>query len=176
MLFGHLLTNTAQIFADVRTYWSPAAVQARHRATKLTGKAAGGIIHLINSGAGSAGWHRPAETATGKPAMKPFWEITPEEAETCLEATTWYPAIVGYFRGGGFSSSYLTTRRHAGDHVPHQPGQGAWTGPADRRGLDGMTCRTRSHQILNERTDPTWPTTWFAPNLTGHGLSATSIR
>ena len=108
MLFGHLLTGTAQIFADVRTYWSPASVK-RVTGRELTGAAAPGLLHLINSGAAALdGCGR--QRRHGQPAMKPFWEITPKEAQACLEATTWPPAIHEYFRGGGFSSSYGTGR------------------------------------------------------------------
>jgi L-fucose isomerase len=166
MLFGHLLTNTAQIFADVRTYWSPTAV-ARASGYELTGRAENGIIHLINSGAATL-------DATGKqcidgvPAMKPFWEIAPEEAEACLQATEWYPASVGYFRGGGFSSGFLT--------------EGGMPITMSRLNLvkgigpvlqlaEGWTVELPSevHDMLNERTDPTWPTHWFVPRLTGSG-------
>ena len=104
MLFGHLLTNTAQVFADVRTYWSPAAVK-RVTGYQLTGAATNGFIHLINSGAATldaTGW----QERDGQPVMKPFWEITAQEIENCLKATQWYPAITEYFRGGGFSSGY----------------------------------------------------------------------
>ncbi|MDZ4200420.1 MAG: L-fucose isomerase, partial [Kiritimatiellia bacterium] len=106
MLMGHLLTNTAQIFADVRTFWSPEAVQ-RVTGKKLTGAAAHGIIHLINSGAAALDG-TGEQQVRGKPAMKPFWEITQAEADRCLKATTWPAAIHEYFRGGGFSSCYLS--------------------------------------------------------------------
>ena len=106
MLFGHLLTNTAQVFADVRTYWSPEAVK-RITGYQLSGIAESGIIHLINSG--SAALDGTGEqTIDGKPAMKPYWEITPEEVAKCLEATRWRPASLGYFRGGGFSTDFTT--------------------------------------------------------------------
>ncbi|MBN2814426.1 MAG: L-fucose isomerase, partial [Bacteroidales bacterium] len=106
MLFGHLLTNTAQVFADVRTYWSPEAVK-RVTGKTLTGVAANGMIHLINSG--SAALDGSGQMSKdGVPAIKPFWDIAQEEVDKCLEATTWYPASQGYFRGGGFSSNFLT--------------------------------------------------------------------
>ena len=117
MLFGHLLTNTAQIFADVRTYWSPDAVK-RVTGHTLSGEASGGFIHLINSGAATLD-ATGQMSRDGQPVMKPFWEIQPEEVETCLQATTWYPANTGYFRGGGYSSQFFTTRRDAGDDVAH---------------------------------------------------------
>src|SRR5581483_7136747 len=106
MLFGYLLTNSAQIFADVRTYWSPEAVR-NATGTKLTGPAANGIIHLINSGAATLDGSGQ-QSRNGKPVMKPFWEISQAEADKCLKATSWPPAIYEYFRGGGFSSCYLS--------------------------------------------------------------------
>ena len=106
MLFGHLLTNTAQVFADVRTYWSPAAVK-RVTGYDLSGPAAGGLIHLINSGSAPLDATGQQENG-GAPAMKPFWQIGESEVQKCLHATTWYPAITEYFRGGGFSSTFLT--------------------------------------------------------------------
>ena len=106
MLFGHLLTNTAQIFADVRTYWSPEAVK-RVTGYQLQGRAAVGMLHLINSGACSLD-ATGLQTRNGDPVMKPFWEISPDEADACLDAVTWYPGNAEYFRGGGFSSNFLT--------------------------------------------------------------------
>ena len=106
MLFGHLLSNTAQIFADVRTYWSPHSIE-RVTGKKPEGKASNGFIHLINSGSctldGTGCMQRD-----GKPVMKPFWEISEEDVERCLAATKWYPASREYMRGGGFSSQFLT--------------------------------------------------------------------
>ena len=107
MLFGHLLTNRAQIFSDVRTYWSPEAVK-RVTGKELTGLAKNGIIHLINSGATTLDGTGQQTDAEGNPTMKPSWEITEAEVEKCLEATTWYPANRDYFRGGGFSSNFLS--------------------------------------------------------------------
>jgi L-fucose isomerase len=166
MLFGHLLTNTAQVFADVRTYWSPDAVQ-RVTGHTLSGRAAGGIIHLINSGAASLD-ATGKQQIDGQPAMKPFWEITEAEAAACRAATTWYPANTGYFRGGGYSSGFLT--------------EGGMPMTMSRLNLvkglgpvlqlaEGYTVDLPAdvHETLNERTDPTWPTHWFVPNLTGSG-------
>ena len=96
MLFGHLLTNTAQVFADVRTYWSPEAIK-RVADWKPTGMAVNGLIHLINSGSASLDGSGQQQIE-GKPAMKSFWEISRTEAEKCLAATTWYPAMTEYFR------------------------------------------------------------------------------
>ena len=106
MLFGHLLTSTAQIFADVRTYWSPEAIK-RVTGYEPTGLAAGGILHLINSGPAALDG-TGQQSLDGQPAIKPFWEVTPEEVKKCLEATTWHAGITEYFRGGGWSTSFLT--------------------------------------------------------------------
>jgi L-fucose isomerase len=166
MLFGHLLTNTAQVFADVRTYWSPAAVK-RVTDYELSGPAAGGLIHLINSGAA-------ALDATGQeerdslPVMKPFWEITEADVRKCLQATTWYPAITEYFRGGGFSSTFLT--RGGMPFTMSRVNLVKGLGPVLQL-AEGWTVDLPAevHQKLNERTNPTWPTHWFAPRLTGRG-------
>ena len=106
MLFGYLLTNTAQIFADVRTYWSPNRCK-RVSGHTLDGAAAGGILHLINSGPATLDGTGQMER-DGQPAMKPFWEITKDEAQKCLAATTWHPSITEYFPGGGWSTRFLT--------------------------------------------------------------------
>lgn len=107
MLFGHLLTNRAQIFSDVRTYWSPEAVK-RVTGKELTGAAANGIIHLINSGATTLDGSGQSVDAEGNPSMKEPWNMTEADVENCLKATTWYPANRDYFRGGGFSSNFLS--------------------------------------------------------------------
>jgi L-fucose isomerase len=166
MLFGHLLTNTAQIFADVRTYWSPAAVR-RVTGHELTGRAAGGVIHLINSGAATLD-ATGLQSIDGQAAMKPFWEITPQEVTACLEATNWHPAITEYFRGGGFSSSFLTVGGMPVTMSRLNLVKGL--GPALQL-AEGYTVDLppEVHHTLNERTNPTWPTHWFAPNLTGSG-------
>jgi L-fucose isomerase len=166
MLFGHLLTNTAQVFADVRTYWSPAAVQ-RVAGYELSGLAAGGVIHLINSGAAALDGCG-LQTSNGQPAMKPFWTITPEEAKACLEATTWYPAMLEYFRGGGYSSSFLTRGGMpiTMSRVNLIKGLGPVLQIAEGYAVE---LPENVHRLLNERTNPTWPTTWFVPRLTGSG-------
>ena len=163
MLFGHLLTQTAQIFSDVRTYWSPEAVK-RVTGKELTGKAKDGIIHLINSGATTLDGTGQQTNAEGKPAMKPFWEITEQEAEACLEATTWYPAIRDYFRGGGYSSSFLSK---GGMPVTMSrlnlvKGLGPVLQIAEGWTVD---IDPEIHRALDERTNNTWPTTWFVPRL-----------
>jgi len=169
MLFGHLLTNTAQVFADVRTYWSPEAVK-RVTGKTLTGVAANGMIHLINSGSASLDGSGQ-QSVDGKPAMKPYWKISEAEAKKCLGATTWYPAAQEYFRGGGYSSNFLT--------------KGGMPVTMSRvnlvRGLgpvlqiaEGWTAEIPAdvHKLLDERTNQTWPTTWFVPRLTGKGAFA----
>lgn len=164
MLFGHLLTNTAQIFADVRTYWSPEAVE-RVTGKKLEGKAANGIIHLINSGSATLDGSGHQSDKDGNPTMKPFWDVKPEEAKACLDATTWYPANREYFRGGGYSSNFLSR-----GGMPCTMSRLNWVkglGPVLQI-AEGWTVDIQPdvHQTLNERTDKTWPTTWFVPNLT----------
>jgi L-fucose/D-arabinose isomerase len=167
MLFGHLLTNTAQIFSDVRTYWSPEAV---HRVTgkHLKGKAANGIIHLINSGSTTLDATAQQKDQKGNPAMKPFWEITRKEMEACLENTSWPQAIREYFRGGGYSSQFRT----AGEMPVTMSRVNLIKGLGPVLQIaEGWTVEIDSkiHKILDERTNPTWPTTWFAPILTGKG-------
>jgi L-fucose isomerase len=166
MLFGHLLTGAAQIFADVRTYWSPAAVK-RVTGYQLTGRAEAGILHLINSGPAAldgAG----QQSRQGKPVMKPFWEITPEEVGKCLEATTWHTSMVEYFRGGGWSTRFRTRGDMPVTMCRINLVKGL--GPALQI-AEGWTVDLPDevHTTLDERTNPTWPTTWFAPILTGSG-------
>jgi len=166
MLFGHLLTGTAQIFADVRTFWSPEAVK-RVSGTSLTGKASGGIIHLINSGAATLD-ATGEQRKNGQRAMKPFWEITAEEVGRCLDATTWCPASLGYFRGGGFSSCFATKGEMPA--TMSRLNLVAGLGPVLQI-AEGHTVELpkKIHDPLSLRTDPSWPTTWFAPMLTGQG-------
>lgn len=167
MLFNHLLTDRAQIFSDIRTYWSPQAVE-RVTGKKLTGLAKDGIIHLINSGATTLD-ATGQQKKDGKSTMKPFWEITEEEVKSCLRNTQWSPAILEYFRGGGYSSTFYT--------------QGVMPVTMARINLinglgpviqiaEGYTVDLplEVQHILAKRTDPTWPTTWFAPRLTGKGV------
>jgi len=166
MLFGHLLTGTAQLFADVRTYWSPEAVK-RVTGYELTGVPSDGVIHLINSG--SATLDSTGQlTVNGTPIMKPYWEISPEEVNKCLETTTWYPAMLEYFRGGGYSSGFLT--RGGMPVTMSRINLIKGLGPVIQI-AEGYTVDLPKdvHNTLNERTNPTWPTTWFAPNLTGNG-------
>jgi L-fucose isomerase len=166
MLFGHLLTNTPQVFADVRTYWSPDAVK-RVTGKTLTGIAANGMIHLINSGSASLDGCGQM-TKNDAPAMKPYWEISEAEVKKCLDATTWYPAARGYFRGGGYSSNFLTKGNMpvTMSRINLVKGIGAVLQIAE-----GWTAEVPAdvHKLLDERTDQTWPTTWFVPRLTGKG-------
>lgn len=164
MLFGYLLTNTAQIFADVRTYWSPQAVE-RVTGKKLTGLAANGIIHLINSGAATLDGAARQKDKDGKPAMKPFWDIAESEAKACLDATSWVPANREYFRGGGFSSKFLTLGGMPCTMARLNLVKGI--GPVLQI-AEGWTVELdpEAHKILDDRTDKGWPTTWFAPRLT----------
>ncbi len=163
MLFGHLLTGTSQIFSDVRTYWSPEAVK-RVTGKELTGRAADGIIHLINSGATTLDATGAMTDADGAPVMKQVSDITENDVKECLKATTWYPADRDYFRGGGFSSNFLS--------------KGGMPVTMSRlniiKGLgpvlqiaEGWTVEIdpEINRALDMRTDPTWPTTWFVPRL-----------
>ena len=162
MLFGHLVSQGPAIFADVRTYWSPEAVE-RVTGEPLTGPAAGGIIHLINSGAASLDGSGRC-TVDGKPAMKPFWEISPEEANACLDATVWVPANREYFRGGGFSSKFLSKGGMPCTMIRMNIVKNL--GPVLQL-AEGWTVDVSENQfkILDDRTDKGWPTTWFAPRL-----------
>jgi L-fucose isomerase len=169
MLMGYLLTNTAQIFADVRTYWSPEAIKRVTGAT-LTGAAAGGLIHLINSGAATLDG-TGEQSRDGKPAMKPFWEITKDEAQQCLDATSWPAAITEYFRGGGFSSCYLSKggMPMTMTRISTVKGLGPVLQIAEGWSVD---IPANVHATLNKRTNQTWPTTWFAPRCNGNGAFA----
>ncbi|MDR1171295.1 MAG: L-fucose isomerase [Bacteroidales bacterium] len=166
MLFGHLLTNTAQVFADVRTYWSPEAVK-RVTGKTLEGQAADGVIHLINSG--SASLDGSGQQANdGKPAMKPFWEIGKDEAQKCLDATTWMPANQEYFRGGGYSSKFLSKGGMPVTMIRLNLVKGL--GPVLQL-AEGWSVDLPDdvYKTIDDRTDPGWPTTWFAPRITGQG-------
>ena len=163
MLMAHLLTNRPQIFSDVRTYWSPEAVK-RVTGKELTGKAAPGIIHLINSGATTMDGCGQSSDTEGNPVMKPFWEMTEEDEKRCLEHSQWMPADRDYFRGGGFSIHFVSR----GDF----PATMARINIVDGLGpvlqiAEGwvVDIDPEIHNVLDKRTDPTWPTTWFTPRL-----------
>ncbi len=163
MLLEHLLTNRSAIFSDVRTYWSPEAVK-RVTGKELTGRASGGIIHLINSGATTLDGTGRCVDAEGNPVMKPYWEMTDKEVEDCLAATTWYPANRDYFRGGGFSSNFLTKGGMPVTMARINIVKGL--GPVLQL-AEGWTVDIdpEIHKVIDKRTDPTWPTTWFVPRL-----------
>ncbi|WP_299580657.1 L-fucose isomerase [uncultured Sunxiuqinia sp.] len=163
MLFGHLLTNTAQIFSDVRTFWSPEAVK-RVTGKELTGLARDGVIHLINSGSTTLDATAQQKDEEGNPVMKPYWNVTEDEAQACLDNTRWCPASLGYFRGGGYSSQFKTAGKMpvTMSRVNLVKGLGPVLQIAE-----GWTVELPEdvHSVLDERTDPTWPTTWFVPRL-----------
>lgn len=166
MLFGHMLTGTAQIFSDVRSYWSPDAVR-RVTGKKVTGDAEGGFIHLINSGSTCLdGTGR--QSRDGKPVIKPWWEVTADEAGACLNATHFCTSSLGYFRGGGYSSEFET--RGGMPVTMCRLNIVAGLGPV-LQVTEGATIDLPADvaRTLERRTDPTWPTTWFVPRTNGHG-------
>ena len=174
MMFMKLLTNRAQIFADVRTYWSPEAVK------KATGydlegvaKDAGGFIHLINSGAACLDACGQAKDSQGKGVMKPWYEVTEEDQEAILNATTWNAADFGYFRGGGFSSRFVTEAEMPVTMIRLNLVKGL--GPMLQI-AEGWTVKLPEEvtDVLWKRTDYTWPCTWFAPRTTGEGAFKTA--
>jgi L-fucose isomerase len=166
MLFNHLLTNTAQIFADVRTYWSPDAVK-RVTGYEVDGVAADGFLHLINSGPATLDG-TGEQSRDGEPVMKPYWEISEEEAQACLAATTWHAGMTEYFRGGGWSTRFRTRGGMPVTMCRINLIKGL--GPAMQI-AEGWTIELPDevHAVLDERTNPTWPTTWFVPRTTGSG-------
>lgn len=163
MLFGHLLTNIGVMFSDIRTYWSPAAVK-RVTGKELSGMAENGIIHLINSGATTLDATGQSRDAKGQPCMKAGYDMTQADIDACLKATTWYPADRDYFRGGGFSSNFLSKGGMPMTMMRMNIVKGL--GPVLQL-AEGWTVDIdpEIHDILNKRTDPTWPTTWFVPRL-----------
>ncbi|MEA4939580.1 MAG: L-fucose isomerase [Christensenella sp.] len=169
MLFEHLLTNRPGIFADVRTYWSPEAVK-RVTGKELKGHAKNGIIHLINSGAASLDGSGAVSDAAGTPTIKPFYEMTDADAKACLDATDWCAADQFYFRGGGYSSHFIHGTRGGMPVTMARLNIVKGIGPVLQL-AEGYTCELEPdvHKTLDERTDKTWPTTWFAPTLTGKG-------
>ena len=169
MLFGKLLTNTAQIFSDVRTYWSVAAVE-KATGYKLTGLAqkSDGFLHLINSGASCLDACGMAKDKDGNNLIKPWFDITEEDKENILKATTWNPADVGYFRGGGYSSRFLTEAEMPVTMMRLNLVKGL--GPVMQL-VEGYTIKLPDEvsDKIWKRTDYTWPCTWFAPIITGEG-------
>ena len=162
MMLGTLITHTAPCFHDVRTYWSPEAVK-RVAGQVPTGEAAGGFIHLINSGATALDG---TGAAGGK--MKPFWEMTQEDIKACLQATDWCRANYEYFRGGGFSSHFKTQADMPVTLLRANIVQGVGLTLQIAEGQT-VTLPDAVHDTLDQRTDRSWPTTWFVPKLTGEG-------
>jgi L-fucose/D-arabinose isomerase len=168
MLFGQLLTNTAQIFADLRTYWSVEAIAGAAGEPFAHEHVADGILHLINSGPAALDGTGEQTDAEGRPVMKPYWEISDEEVAACLRATTWHPSDQGYFPGGGWSTRFRTRGGMKATMLRLNLVDGL--GPALQL-AEGYTVALpeKIHDALDRRTNPTWPTTWFAPILTGQG-------
>ncbi|MEM7672339.1 MAG: L-fucose isomerase [Verrucomicrobiota bacterium] len=168
MLFGQLLTNSAQIFADLRTYWSPSAVARVSDGYQIEGTASDGLLHLINSGPAALDGTGDQTDADGNPTMKPYWEITDEEMDASLKHTTWHPSITEYFPGGGMSTRYRTKGGMKATMI--RLNLAANLGPCLQI-AEGWTIELPEavHDALDQRTNPTWPTTWFAPRLTGKG-------
>jgi L-fucose isomerase len=167
MLFGHLLTGKAQLFSDVRTYWSPEAVK-RVTGHELSGRAAGGFIHLINSGPSALDWTGSCRDDAGRPTLKPWWEVTAADADACLESTLWCTSSLGYFRAGGYSTNFLTQGEMPVTmcRLNLVRGLGPVLQVAEGWVVD---LPAQVHDKLDARTDPTWPTTWFVPRVTGSG-------
>lgn len=167
MMMGTLTTNTAPCFHDVRTYWSPEACE-RVTGVKPTGKASNGFIHLINSGATALDGSGATQNEKGENIMKPFWDITEEDIKAMTDATDWCRANFEYFRGGGFSSHFRCSAEMPVTMLRFNIVDGV--GPVIQI-AEGYTANLPDeiHKAIDQRTDKTWPTTWFAPNLTGKG-------
>jgi L-fucose isomerase len=167
MLFGHLLTGSAQMFSDVRTYWSPEAVQ-RVAGYRCEGPLAGGFLHLINSGPTALDWTGESVNGLGQHLVKPWWEMTDEDARRCMEATRWCPSVTEYFPGGGWSTDFTTVGGMPVTMFRLNLVKGL--GPVLQI-AEGSTVELPAevHAKLDERTNPTWPTTWFVPRTGGNG-------
>ena len=167
MLLMKLLTNRAQMFADVRTYWSPEAVK-RATGYELEGvaKENGGFIHLINSGACCLDANAEAVDENGNHVMKPWYDVTEADQEAIMAHTTWNYADLGYFRGGGFSSRFETRAQMPATMIRLNLVKGL--GPVLQI-AEGWTVALPEHvsDALWKRTDYTWPCTWFAPRCDG---------
>ncbi|MGR5500360.1 L-fucose isomerase [Vibrio sp. DNB22_10_4] len=160
MLFGYLLSGQAQVFADVRTYWSQDSVE------RVTGfHPESGFIHLVNSGSAALDGTGQQRDAEGNPVIKPHWEVTQEDIYSCLANTRWPAAVNEYFRGGGFSSQYLTEggMPFTLSRINIIKGIGPVLQIAEGWSIE---LPEHVHNTLNERTNETWPTTWFVPRLT----------
>lgn len=175
MMFSKLLTNSAQIFADVRTYWSPEAVKKATGGYELEGKAkeAGGFIHLINSGAACLDANGQAVDAEGNHVMKPWYDVTEADQDAIMNATTWNYADLGYFRGGGYSSRFVTEAEMPVTMIRLNLVKNL--GPMLQI-AEGWTVHLPDEvtDVLWKRTDYTWPCTWFAPRVTGEGAFKTA--
>lgn len=167
MMLGTLVSHTAPCFHDVRTYWSPEACE-RVTGHRPEGVAADGFIHLINSGATALDGSGAAKNAAGEGCMKPFWEMTDKDISACLNATDWCRADYEYFRGGGFSSHFRCRAEMPTTMLRFNIVEGI--GPVLQI-AEGYTADLPDeiHKTIDTRTDPTWPTTWFCPRLTGKG-------
>ncbi len=175
MLFGFLLTNSAQIFADLRTYWSKDAIR-QATGEELDGDLIeDGILHLINSGPAALDGTGQQSDEEGNPAMKPYWEISDEEADACLKATTWHPSITEYFPGGGWSTRYKTRGGMPSTMIRLNLVDGLGPALQIAEGYS-VDLPVSIHDALDNRTNPTWPTTWFAPILTGKGVFRSSYE
>lgn len=170
MLMGHLLTGSAQIFADLRTYWSPEAIE-RVTGQPLKGAGAGGLLHLINSGPAALDG-TGEQSVDGSPTLKPWWDVTSDDVDACLSATTWHPSITEYFPGGGWSTRYGTRGGMKATIARLNLVHGL--GPALQL-VEGVTVELPEamHDVLDQRTNPTWPTTWFAPRAANGVFSDT---
>ena len=175
MLMGKLLTNRAQIFADVRSHWSADAVRRAADGYELEGKAkaAGGFLHLINSGAACIDACGEVKDENGNAVIKPFWEMSEADRQACLKATEWCASDLGYFRGGGFSSRFCTRAEMPVTMMRLNLVKGL--GPVMQL-AEGWTVHLPEEvsDKLWKRTDYTWPCTWFAPRTTGEGVFATA--
>lgn len=167
MILGTLVSDSAPCFHDVRTYWSPDACE-RVTGMRPEGRASKGFIHLINSGATALDGSGACKNENGEGCMKPFWEMTNDDIKACLDATDWCRANYEYFRGGGFSSHFRCRAEMPVTMLRVNVIDGI--GPVLQL-AEGYTCDLpdQIHTTIDKRTDPTWPTTWFAPNLTGQG-------
>ena len=167
MMLGTLVSHTAPCFHDVRTYWSPEACE-RVTGHRPDGVAENGFIHLINSGATALDGSGAAKNAAGEGCMKPFWEMTDSDVSACLKATDWCRADYEYFRGGGFSSHFRCRAEMPVTMLRFNIAEGI--GPVLQI-AEGYTADLPDeiHKTIDARTDPTWPTTWFCPRLTGKG-------
>lgn len=167
MLLGTLVSGTAPCFHDVRTYWSPEACE-RVTGVRPQGIAKNGFIHLINSGATALDGAGASKDADGNACMKPFWQMTQDDIKACLNATDWCRANYEYFRGGGFSSHFRCRAEMPVTMLRVNIVEGI--GPVLQI-AEGYTADLPDtiHNVIDKRTDPSWPTTWFVPNLTGEG-------